>query len=207
MIPDINPSNVSKIYQGFLLDKIEQISGISGNDNYIAYTPISAKAFFKNIVPDNFTLLPQRGKDLGERLSNISNMLFEKGYGKVIITNSDSPNLPSDFISSSLNYLDEKDIVLGPCEDGGYYLVGLNQHEPEIFMDIPWSTSQVTKITKQKAIARGRSIFLNKKWYDVDTKEDLIRLKNDLDKCIQDPKNMYFCARTHKIITKIDITI
>jgi rSAM/selenodomain-associated transferase 1 len=207
MIPDLNPQMVSKIYHGFLLDRIEQVSGISGVDNYIAYTPNSAENFFKDISFDNFTLLPQEGKDLGERLSNISYGLFEKGYRKVIIMDSDSPNLPSGFITSSLNSLNEADIVLGPCEDGGYYLVGLRLHVPEIFMDIPWSTSKVTEITKERAIAKGKSIFLLEKWYDVDTKEDLLRLKNDLDNYTQDPKNMYFCSKTHNIISEIDITI
>lgn len=206
LIPDLNPQVASKIYQGFLLDRIEQVQGISGADYYIAYTPNSAEAFFRNVVPDTFTLLAQEGKDLGERLSNISYALFDNGYKKIVIMDSDSPNLPSGFIISSFNYLDKSDIVLGPCEDGGYYLVGLSQHVPEIFKDIPWSTSEVTKITKERAIAKGKNIFLLEKWYDVDTKEDLIRLKNDLDKYAHDPKNMFFCAKTHNIISEIDIT-
>jgi NDP-sugar pyrophosphorylase family protein len=74
-------------------------------------------------------------------------------------------------------------------------------------MDITWSTSKVTEITKERAIAKGKSIFLLEKWYDVDTKEDLLRLKNDLDNYTQDPKNMYFCSKTHNIISEIDITI
>jgi rSAM/selenodomain-associated transferase 1 len=206
MIPDLDPVTASKIYQGFLLDRIEQVSGISDVDYYIAYTPNSAENFFKNIAPDTFTLLHQKGKDLGERLSNISYALFERGYKKVIIMDSDSPNLPSRFITSSVNSLDEADIVLGPCDDGGYYLVGLRLHVPEIFMDIPWSTSEVTEITKERAIVKGKSVFLLKKWYDVDTKEDLLRLKNDLEIYNQNPNEMYFCIKTHNIISEIDIT-
>jgi rSAM/selenodomain-associated transferase 1 len=196
---------VSKIYQGFLLDRIEQIKEISNVDCYIAYTPRSSEDIFKELAPFDFNLISQVGKDLGERLSNISYELFKKGYKKIVIMDSDSPNLPSEFITSALSHLGEYDIVLGPCEDGGYYLVGLSQHVPEIFVDIPWSSTSVTETTMERAKAAGKSIPLLEKWYDVDTKDDLLRLKNDLDSYSDNPNEMYFCNNTYNIISKFDI--
>jgi rSAM/selenodomain-associated transferase 1 len=206
LISDLDPTTASKIYHGFLLDRIEQIGGIADAHHFIAYTPNSALKFFRNITPDKFTLLHQEGKDLGERLSNISNVLFEKEYKKVIIMDSDSPNLPLGFIFTAIKSLDNADLVLGPCEDGGYYLVGLSFHLPEIFKDIPWSTSEVMEITKIKAKSLGKRISLLEKWYDIDTKEDLIRLKNELDNYPKNANNMYFCRNTYNIISKIDIS-
>jgi rSAM/selenodomain-associated transferase 1 len=205
LIPDFSPVIASKIYHGFLMDRIDQVSEIPEVDYYIAYTPNSAENYFNNFASRNFVLIPQKGIDLGERLSNISSELFNKGYEKIVIMDSDSPNLPTQLIISSLIHLNEVDIVLGPCEDGGYYLVGLGRHVPEIFMDIPWSTPSVTETTMRKAESAGRSISLLKKWYDVDTKKDLIRLKNDLDRYFQGPQGMYFCKYTHNIISEIDI--
>jgi rSAM/selenodomain-associated transferase 1 len=205
LTPPINPQTASKIYHGFLLDRIEQIGGISDVHHYVAYTPKSAVQFFRNITPDSFTLLPQEGKDLGERLSNISYVLFEKGYEKIIIMDSDSPNLPTNHIFTAMKNLDNADMVLGPCEDGGYYLVGLSLHVPEIFMDIPWSTSEVTEITKERAKASCKNITMLEKWYDVDTKEDLLRLKNDLEKQPESPGDMNFCRNTYEIISELDI--
>jgi rSAM/selenodomain-associated transferase 1 len=206
LISDFNPVLASEIYHGFLLDRIEQIGRFSHWDHFIAYTPESSKQFFERLIPKHFSLIPQRGNDLGERLSNISFSFFNNKYKKMIMIDSDSPNLPSNFIISSFEYLNDSDIVLGPCEDGGYYLVGLRMHIPEIFRDIPWSTPYVTHATKEKAQSVGRTVSLLKKWYDVDTKEDLIRLKNDLDKYSENPNEMYFCKNTHNIISKIDIT-
>ncbi|UCE75120.1 MAG: TIGR04282 family arsenosugar biosynthesis glycosyltransferase [Methanomassiliicoccales archaeon] len=205
LTPPLNPQTASKIYRGFLLDRIKQISGISDAHHFIAYTPSSAVQFFRNITPDSFTLLAQEGKDLGERLSNISYVLFEKGYEKVIIMDSDSPNLPTNHIFTALKNLDNADLVLGPCEDGGYYLVGLSLHVPEIFKDIPWSTSEVMKTTIRRAESAGKTISFLEKWYDVDTKEDLLRLKNDLDKQPKSPNDMYFCKNTYEIMSEFDI--
>ena len=205
LIPDFDPLAVSRLYHGFLLDRIEQVRGIPDADYYIAYTPKSAKDFFKQMAPDDFHLIAQEGTDLGERLSNISFELFQGGYDNIVIMDSDSPNLPSRSITSSFKHLENADIVLGPCEDGGYYLVGLNHHIPEIFMDIPWSTSKVTKITQERANSKGMNISFLEKWYDVDTRDDLIRLKNDLDNFSEDPDDMFFCQNTYKIISEFDI--
>jgi rSAM/selenodomain-associated transferase 1 len=205
MIPDLDPIVVSKIYQGFLLDRFEQIGKIPNMDHYIAFTPRSSENAFKCTVPEKFSLLLQEGRDLGERLSNVSYELFEKGYEKVVIMDSDSPNLPSRFIKQSFGIIDDSDLVLGPCEDGGYYLVGMRQHTPEIFVDIPWSTPNVTETTVNKAQSARRSIYLLEKWYDVDTKDDLLRLRNDLEQYNEIPNDIYYCENTYNIISKIDI--
>jgi rSAM/selenodomain-associated transferase 1 len=206
MVSDLDPTAVSKLYLGFLMDRIEQVREISHVDHYIAYTPESTEGFFKKLAPSEFLLIPQDGEDLGERLSNISERLFKEGYRNIVIMDSDSPNLPSRLITSSLDVLEEGDIVLGPCEDGGYYLVGLNHQIPEIFRDIPWSTSEVVAVTKERANSEGKSIKFLEKWYDVDTREDLIRLKEDLDNFSKDPKDMFFCQNTYNIISEIDIS-
>jgi rSAM/selenodomain-associated transferase 1 len=205
MVSDLDPIAVSKIYLGFLMDRIQQVREILDVDHYIAYTPGKAVDFFKEMALESFNLIPQNGRDLGERLSNISHQLFDKGYKKIAIMDSDSPNLPSRFITSSFFYLDSSDIVLGPCEDGGYYLIGLSHDIPEIFADIPWSTSEVVAVTKERANSEGKSIKFLEKWYDVDTKDDLARLKNDLDVYSDNSNDMYFCNNTYNIISKFDI--
>lgn len=205
LTPPLDPQTTSKIYHGFLLDRISQVESLREMEHFVAITPESSGSFFKDIIPKDFTLLRQRGKDLGERLSNISNTLFENGYKKIVIMDSDSPNLPSNLITSAFTKLNNVDLVLGPCEDGGYYLIGLNSPEPEIFKNIPWSTSEVSEITKERAKVQGKNISLLRKWYDVDTIEDLIRLKNDLDNYPENPNDMYFCRNTYKIISEIKI--
>ena len=100
----------------------------------------------------------------------------------MVILDSDSPNLPSGYIYDGLECLDKADAVIGPCLDGGYYLIGLSGHMPELFYDIPWSTGEVIGATLERAASVGISVSLIDEWYDVDTWEDVVRLKRDLEK-------------------------
>jgi rSAM/selenodomain-associated transferase 1 len=181
LTPPLDPETASHLYHCFLLDKLEQVRSLEGISPVVAYTPYNSTDFFKGIQPAGFTMLPQTGGDLGERLANISRYFFEQGYDKVVLLDSDSPNLPSEYIYDSLRSLNTVDAVIGPCIDGGYYLIGLNKQKSGLFQDIPWSTSMVTKSTIEKAVNMGITISLLNEWYDVDTGEDLLRLKKDLE--------------------------
>jgi rSAM/selenodomain-associated transferase 1 len=203
LTPPLDPQIASKIYHGLLLDRIEQVECLREADHFVAYFPKSSLHFFENIIPSSFSLLPQKGKDLGERLANIFSTLFEDGYERIVIMDSDSPNLPSRHISEGLDMLDKADLVLGPCEDGGYYLVGLSSNMPQIFQGIPWSTSKVTELTIKKAKVMDKKISLLEGWYDVDTIEDLKRLKKELDAYPETLKDIFFCKNTYKIISEI----
>jgi rSAM/selenodomain-associated transferase 1 len=202
LTPPLDPQTASKIYHNLLLDRIEQVESLKGADHFVAYYPKSSLQFFQNIISSSFSLLPQKGKDLGERLSNIFSDLFKEGYERIVIMDSDSPNLPSRHISEGLRRLNEADLILGPCEDGGYYLVGLSSNMPQIFQGIPWSTSEVTKLTIEKARAMDKNISLLEKWYDVDTIEDLRRLRTELDSYLKAPNDTNFCRNTYEIISE-----
>jgi len=205
MTPWLDPMVVSSLYHNFLLDKIEQVKNIDAQA-FIAYTPETGLAFFRSIIPPGFDLINQVGAGLGERLVNISKNLFGQDFEKVLILDSDSPNLPVEYIQKGLEQLDKNDVVLGPCEDGGYYLIGLRECQPLLFKDIPWSTSRVTEFTVKKAQSRGLSVFLLEKWYDVDTINDLLHLKRDLDSYPIDKKS-FFCKNTYGEIKRMNINV
>lgn len=202
LTPPLDPGTASYLYCCFLLDKLEQVRGLNDIYPMVAYTPHDRVNFFKGIRPAGFTLMPQTGGHLGERLANVSGYLFEHGYEKVVILDSDSPNLPTGYIYDSMRCLDKTDAVIGPCLDGGYYLIGLSTHMPELFQDIPWSTPRVTELTMEKAVNMGISVSLIDEWYDVDTVEDLIRLKRDLEKPLD---GSFLCRNTYRMVSKMDI--
>ncbi len=205
LIPPLDPETASDLYYCFLLDKLEQVRGLNGMDDIcpvVAYTPNDRAAFFEGILPAGFTLIPQTGGHLGERLSNVSGYLFKHGYEKVVMLDSDSPNLPTEYIYDGMRYLDEKDAVIGPCLDGGYYLIGLGKHMPGLFQDIPWSTPRVTELTMEKAAGMGISVSRIDEWYDVDTVEDLLRLKRDMVKPLD---GSFLCRNTYRKVSKMDI--
>ena len=196
LIPPLEPEAASLLYHSFLLDKIEQVKSIEAN-RFVAYAPPTSESFFRSIMPPGFSLISQVGEDLGERLANVSKILFELGAEKVVMLDSDTPNLPTDRIHEALSRLDEVDVVLGPCEDGGYYLIGMRSWVPELFHGIPWSTSEVADMTIKKAQSLDLSVSLLDRWYDVDTLIDLERLKRDLQ--LPD-KNCFFCENTYRAI-------
>lgn len=203
LTPPLDPETAAKLYYNFLLDRIEQMISIKGPQPFVAFTPESAKVFFSTIVPPGFNQIPQKGIDLGERLTNVSSTLFDQEFKKVVIMDSDSPNLPSRFIKDTIRRLDSNDIVLGSCEDGGYYLIGLKESLPSLFSDIPWSTSKVTEVTLVRATELGITISMLDTWYDVDTYQDLLHLKRDLDSDFKTDTGAYFCKNTYQFISKL----
>ena len=202
LIPLLSPEEASNLYHCFLLDKITQVKSIRETRHFVAYTPPNSEAFFRSIMPPRFSLINQVGEDLGERLANVSKNLFNRGAEKVIILDSDTPNLPTDHIREGLSQLDNVDVVLGPCEDGGYYLIGMRSCIPELFRGIPWSTSEVAELTMKKANVLGLAVSLLPGWYDVDTIIDLEHLKRDLD---SPGNNCYFCENTYRYLSLLDI--
>lgn len=203
LTPPLDPADASRIYHSFLLDKIDQVCGIDGVGRFVAYTPDSSREFFSTIVPRNFRLFPQEGGDLGERLANVSGSLLDEGYDGVVLMDSDTPNLPSSFIISGLEALNENDLVVGPCEDGGYYLIGLNRKTPEIFQDIPWSTPEVAQTTMGRSLALDLKAVMLQKWYDIDTFDDLKRLKREMDASFENSDLYLHCRNTYRTLSEI----
>jgi uncharacterized protein len=109
-------------------------------------------------------------------LHNIFVRTLRQGYQAVCIIDSDTPDLPRSLVNRAFQWLaeDAADAVFGPCEDGGYYLVGLRQEQSALFADIPWSTSQVLPLSLQKASAIGLRTRLLPQWNDLDTVDDLL---------------------------------
>jgi glycosyltransferase A (GT-A) superfamily protein (DUF2064 family) len=106
--------------------------------------------------------------------------LFAREYTGVLLTGSDLPTLPAEVFQQALALLNspETDVVLGPSEDGGYYLIGLRTLYPAVFDDMIWSTPQVFADTVHRAERLGLSVAVLPRWYDIDTPADLIRLRD-----------------------------
>ncbi len=177
LCPPLNPRLAAELYGLFIQDMVEEMSKIrSYVELAVAYTPEGARASFESMLRCGVAFLPQQGQDLGERLHNIFKRLFGGGYDQVYVVNSDSPDLPRELMENSFRLLAETktELVLGPCQDGGYYLIGLKRPIPELFQGIPWSTDQVLEKTLEQARLLGLSFSLLEPWYDIDTHDDLM---------------------------------
>lgn len=128
-------------------------------------------------------VLAQEGPDLGARLRAGFEALM-RDADTVVLTSTDSPSFPTEPLAETLAALAEGEIVMGPCEDGGYYLVGARRPSPEVldalFCEIPWSTPEVMETTRARVARVGARIVEVPTWYDVDEGEDYTRLVEEL---------------------------
>jgi rSAM/selenodomain-associated transferase 1 len=180
--PPLSGEQAAALYRCFLLDTLELMLRVESARPILAYTPDEAEPFFRRFTPPGFELTRQVGADLGERLDNVLAHCLQSRYGQAVVMDSDSPTLPLDTLRQAFRELDDPgvDVVLGPCEDGGYYLIGLKAPCPALFRGITWSTSTVTEETLQRAQEHGLRVSCLPRWYDVDTYRDVRRLAEEL---------------------------
>jgi rSAM/selenodomain-associated transferase 1 len=180
--PPLSDQQAAELYRCFLLDTLELMLRVETAQPILAYTPDKAEPFFRHFAPPEFVLRRQVGADLGARLDNALTHCLQEGYKQVVVMDSDSPTLPAAILEQAFQSLahPDVDVVLGPCEDGGYYLIGVKAPCPALFQEIAWSTSTVTAETLQRARAHGLRVACLPRWYDVDTYVDLQRLAEEL---------------------------
>ena len=180
LYPKLTIDEATDLYRCFLQDRIKEIGRLTEIDLAISYTPEESKEYFSRFITNGFHLFPQRGKNLGERLSNIFKDKLADKYDAVSIIDSDTPDLPRSIVQQSFQLLMSNgvDAVFGPCDDGGYYLVAMRRPQPDLFQHIPWSTEAVLAATLERANAIGLKAELLPRWNDLDTFEDLIEFYN-----------------------------
>lgn len=124
--------------------------------------------------------LPQSPlSNLGERIQKSLNDVLAMGYSRVLLIGSDAPSLPTEFLHQCFDQLDKHHAVLGPCDDGGFYLIGTNTPAPDL-THVRWSTNHAFKDTAKTLSKAGLSVGSGPGWYDVDEVELLWRVEKDL---------------------------
>jgi hypothetical protein len=125
-------------------------------------------------------LLCQQGHTLGERLDNLLTDVLLRGAGRAVVMSSDSPTLPAAYLSQAFTQLSRSDVVIGPTDDGGYYLIGMKKPHPQLLRSVQMSTPQVLEDTLALAARSRLHASLLPVWYDVDTIDDLERLDGEI---------------------------
>ena len=116
----------------------------------------------------------QDGNNLGEKMQNAFQQGFDNEYENIILIGSDLPNISKEIIETGFEKLQQNDVVFGPAEDGGYYLIGMSKMNTSIFENKPWSQSDLLAVTLQELEAQNQSVGLIETLNDIDTFEDLI---------------------------------
>ncbi len=184
MMPALTAEEAAQLYACFLQDVLALVRDVPEVTPFVAYAPDdgATRAYFQELAPD-FELIPQIGVDLGARLDGVLSHCLQKGYAQVVAMNSDSPTLPATYLQEAFVRLDapQTDVVLGPCEDGGYYLIGWKRPYPRLVRGVQMSTERVLQDTLAIAKADGLQVALLPSWYDVDGLAELQRLQRELE--------------------------
>ena len=145
----LSPDECAEIHKSFLRDIVETSCKLEKDtDIYLFYGDEGPLSIIEDILPKDITALPQKGKDLGEKMRNVFAELFERGYDRVVLMGSDIPEVDAGDLVGAFDSLNGKDLVFGPTLDGGYYLVGMKQLHEIIFSSvIKWGTPQVFQET------------------------------------------------------------
>jgi rSAM/selenodomain-associated transferase 1 len=176
LIPPLSPEMACRLYHCFLEDIIDDAVRLQGMDIALAYTPAGARGFFQTLAHPGMRLIAQEGRDLGERQARAFAWGFKSGYGLVLLRGSDTPDLPGDIMLEAVEKLAAGDaqVVLGPSQDGGYYLIGLKGLHPRLFYGLTWSTGSVLTETLSRARELDLKVHLLPYWRDIDTYADLV---------------------------------
>lgn len=185
LTPPLTAEDAAQLNVCFLRDLSRSISQATTKSSALGvgiYTPLGADSAYAGILSDEFFLVPQRGDNFGERLAFAAEDLFKIGFAAVCLINSDSPTVPPTSFVEACNELGKagERVVLGPSDDGGYYLIGLKRMHRRVFEDIEWSTERVLEQTRQRAAEIGVEVHLLPYGFDVDDDTTLRRLCDEL---------------------------
>jgi rSAM/selenodomain-associated transferase 1 len=181
LCPPLAPEQAVALYRGFLLDSLE-LAGQVPAAVARAICPDSGQADeLAPLMPAGCEVTVQSEAGLSGALESCFRDGLADGYRAVAVIASDNPTLPPNLITRAFKLLTSADVVFGPADDGGYYLVAARAVYPTLFRDMTWSTSDVLAESLRRSTAAGLSVALLPPWHDVDTPAALLDLGHELD--------------------------
>ena len=173
----IGAPRACELYRAFLQD-IE--AGFAHGPRPFVWVFHPPESDFAALVAPGVRCLPQAGGDLSERLHNCVRTLVDDGFERVIVIGADVPHVRDAWLDEAEQQLDTADVVLGPSDDGGYYLVGMRAAH-DIFSGVAMGTTRVLEETLARAAAAGLGVHLLPQSFDIDAAADLDRLRRLID--------------------------
>jgi rSAM/selenodomain-associated transferase 1 len=157
-------------YRSLVETLLGRIGGLRSVE--LRYAPDDAANEIAGWLRPGWETRPQGAGDLGERLQRAFAEGFSEGSCRIVTIGSDCPDMTSADVQDAWTALAEKDVVLGPATDGGYWLIGLRQPQPSLFEDMAWSTESVAQQTIERAQRLGLSTKVLRQLADVDSEAD-----------------------------------
>ena len=185
LVPPLTFEQAAALNTAFLQDMAANLllagshAAIAG---YAAFAPAGSEEFFRGTLPSSIGLIDASLPNLGDCLLRTIEEMFARGHASAVVLNSDGPTLPTALLVEAADALASpgEHAVLGPCTDGGYYLLGLKTPHRRLFDEIAWSTEYVAAQTLERARELELEVHMLPAWYDVDDIEGLRRLHREL---------------------------
>jgi len=167
---------VLALYRCFVEDIIKTLT-TGGCDITVYFTPSHKELAVREWLGPTIHIKAQTGRSLGEKMCNAFSDVFATGVSRAVLIGSDIPDLDIEIIHEAFTILENKDMTIGPAEDGGYYLMGFRKEvfDGDVFTGITWGTEHVYRQTMQRIKDVGLNCHALPTWQDVDTYEDLVR--------------------------------
>ncbi len=185
LVPPLKFEEAAACNTAFLRDVADNILAAGHRAaivGYMAFGPPQSRPFFQEHMPREIGLIDAWYPNFGDCLFTAIAQLLERGHRSAVVLNSDSPTLPTSLLVETAQVLARPgdQAVLGPADDGGYYLLGLKTAHRRLFQDIAWSTERVAEQTLDRAAELGLPVRVLPTWYDVDDIRALRLLQAEL---------------------------
>lgn len=178
LTPKFSPEEAAAIHRACLVDVLRTVAGLPRNTEkwiFFAGSPAAVRKLKRTLVPHNVSVGLQAGGNLGRRLVIALQAFFRSGVNRLVVIGTDTPWLSRKRVLAALRLLSRNDVVLGPTEDGGYYLIACRRLIPEMFSHIAWGSDRVMAQTKSRLRTLGVRFHLLPVDFDLDRPEDLER--------------------------------
>jgi rSAM/selenodomain-associated transferase 1 len=173
LVPALGAETAAAVYRALTEEVLRATVPRRGEyETLVFFDPPGAAPAIRAWLP-GLRLFAQSPGDLGARMSAAFTRAFDRGARRVAIVGTDTPTVSRDTVAGALDALDGADLVVGPAEDGGYYLLALGEPHPELFEDVAWSTPTVLEETLARAATGRLRVRQLERRRDVDTLEDL----------------------------------
>jgi rSAM/selenodomain-associated transferase 1 len=185
LVPPLTFDEAAACNTAFLRDVADNILAAADHASiagYMAFGPPQSRPFFQECMPHQIGLIDAWYPNFGNCLLTAIVQLLERGHDSAVVLNSDSPTLPTSLLVETAQVLARPGdrAVLGPADDGGYYLLGLKTAHRRLFQAIVWSTEHVARQTLERADELGLPVHILPTWYDVDDVRALRLLQAEL---------------------------
>ena len=161
-------------YRQFLATTLRRFADIA-EERMVVFSPADRREDFAALCGVAWQLVPQGEGDLGARMAAFLGAMLDKTARRIVILGADSPDLPVDFVRQAFAALESSSVVLGPSDDGGYYLLGARGTPPPIFDHMPWSQPTLLAATTTRLAEHRIAAHLLPLWYDIDDEASLRR--------------------------------